>query len=270
MSIRWQTLLVLMMPLLACNGVVVALVPSTPTLTATATKTPTKVTTPTDTATPTLTPSPTETASPTATTTPTPKPKPTEPATATPTVSPTSAPTSTPVPVATAAPAPPPSPTAPPAPTETPAPAVDFRIASWRLWPLAQNSGCAKGMHTIFITVLDANGQPVNDIVVGDSWGNVETVSGSKGVGKAEIDLWTNTMEMVVKRHAASGEVYKSEVSFPFSSYMTTIPNELMIEAGYCSNELECDWKRQHDSYYCGGHYSWEVIFQATRPVGPG
>ena len=37
-----------------------------------------------------------------------------------------------------------------------------------------------------------------------------------------------------------------------------------MIQAGYCSNELECDWKRAHDSYYCGGHYSWEVIFQKT------
>jgi hypothetical protein len=142
---------------------------------------------------------------------------------------------------------------------------VDFRIASWRLWPLALNSGCAKGMHTIFITVLDVNGQPINDIIVGDSWNNVETVTGSKGVGKAEIDLWTNTMEMMVKRHAATGETYSSEVSFPFSSYMTTIPNEQMIQAGYCSNELECEWKRANESYYCGGHYSWEVIFQATR-----
>jgi hypothetical protein len=151
----------------------------------------------------------------------------------------------------------------PPTPAETPLPAVDFRIASWRLWPLELNSGCAKGMHVIFITVLDANGQPLDNIIVGDTWDNVEVVTGQKGPGKAEIDLWSNTMEITVKGDA-SGQVYSSEVSFPFSSFMTTIPNELMIEAGYCSNELECDWKRQHDSYYCGGHYSWEVVFQKT------
>ncbi len=133
------------------------------------------------------------------------------------------------------------------------------------MWPLALNSGCAKGMHTIFITVLDVNGAPLDNVVVGDSWNNVETVSGSKGPGKAEIDLWTNTMEMVIKRDAVSGLPFTSEVSFPFSSFMTTIPNELMITAGYCSNELECDWKRENESYYCGGHYSWEVVFQKTH-----
>lgn len=153
----------------------------------------------------------------------------------------------------------------PPTPTTTytPVPSVDFRIASWRLWPLELNSGCAKGMHSIFITVLDVEGQPLNDIIVGDSWNNVEVVTGTKGVGKAEINLWTNTMEMVIKGNI-QGETYTSEVSFPFSSFMTTIPNDQMIQAGYCANELECDWKRANDSYYCGGHYSWEVIFQKT------
>ena len=153
-----------------------------------------------------------------------------------------------------------------PTPTLTPTAQVDFRIASWRLWPLALNSGCSKGMHTIFITVLDVNGNPLNNIVLGDSWNNVETVSGAKGAGKAEIDLYANTMEILVKRNVETGQPYKSEVSFPFSSYMTTIPDELMITAGYCSNDLECKWKRENESYYCGGHYSWEVIFQKTTP----
>ena len=186
---------------------------------------------------------PTATPSPTATLTPSPPP------TATPL--PTATPTATPIP-----------PT--PAPTDTPVPTVDFRIASWRLWPLALNSGCAKGMHTIFITVLDANGAPLDNVIVGDSWNNVETMTGSKGQGKAEIDLWTNTMEMVVKRDGATGQDYTSEVSFPFSSFMTTIPDEQMVAAGYCANDLECAWKRENESFFCGGHYSWEVIFQKT------
>jgi len=118
-------------------------------------------------------------------------------------------------------------------------------------------------MHSIFITVLDVAGNPLNDIIVGDSWNNVEVVTGTKGVGKAEINLWSNTMEVLVKGDI-QGATYTSEVSFPFSSFMTTIPNDQMIQAGYCSNELECDWKRENDSYYCGGHYSWEVIFQKT------
>ena len=98
-----------------------------------------------------------------------------------------------------------PVPPVPPTATPPPIPAVDFRIASWRLLPLALNSGCAKGMHTIFITVQDVNGAPLNNVVVGDSWNNVETMTGSKGNGKAEIDLWTNTMEMVIKRDGGYG-----------------------------------------------------------------
>lgn len=190
-------------------------------------------------------------------------PTPTEPPTLTATPLPSATPSPTATPTETLTPTAMP-PTATPPPTETPAPTVDFRIASWRLWPLALNSGCAKGMHTIFIVVLDAAGAPLDGVVVGDSWNNVENVSGSKGPGKTEIDLWSNTMEMTVKRDAATGQPFTSEVSFPFSSFMTTIPNELMIQAGYCSNELECDWKREYDSYYCGAHYSWEVIFQKT------
>ncbi len=157
-----------------------------------------------------------------------------------------------------------PPPLVTPTPTDMPLPDVDFRITFWRLLPLELNSGCAKGMHSIFITVLDAAGNPLNDIVVGDSWDNVETMTGSKGVGKAEVNLWTNTMEMEVKRDGVTGQPYTSEVSFPFSSFMTTIPNDQMVAAGYCANDLECDWKREHESFFCGGHYSWEVTFQRT------
>ncbi|MFN8458616.1 MAG: hypothetical protein U0401_28845 [Anaerolineae bacterium] len=156
---------------------------------------PTPTPNPTPTATPTFTPSATATpsptftpsATPTFTSTPTATPLPT--ATPTPTDTATITPTSTPAETATPTPVP-----ATPAPTETPQPAVDFRIASWRLWPLALNSGCAKGMHVIFIHVQDANGQPLDGIVLGDTWNNVEVTSGNKGLGRTEIDLWTNTM----------------------------------------------------------------------------
>ncbi len=98
----------------------------------------------------------------------------------------------------TIAEAPPPPTSSAPTPTPTPEPPpqpdLDFRIATWRLKPVALN-GCVQGGHTIFIDVLDVNGVPLDNIVVGDSWGNVETMTGSKGPGKAEIDLWSNTMD---------------------------------------------------------------------------
>jgi hypothetical protein len=220
---------------------------NTPSATSTATATPE----PTATATPTATSKPSATATPTATN----SPSPTLPPTA------TSTETATPSPTATETPVPPPTDTA--TPTVPPTSVIDFRISFWRLVPLAINSGCAKGNHSIFITVLDVAGNPLNDIIVGDTWNNVEVVSGQKGAGKAEINLWSNTMEVTVKGDV-QGNSYTSEVSFPFSSFMTTIPNDQMIAGGYCANDLECDWKREFESYYCGGHYSWEVVFQKS------
>lgn len=254
-SVRWLIYALLAALLTSCgNPFILAL--ATATATPSPTATPTATSSPTHTASPTLSPTNTPTPTPTSTFTPLPTVTPTPTATASPTA------TLTPPPVETPTPTPVP-PT--PLPTETPQPAVDFRIASWRLWPLALNSGCAKGMHVIFIHVLDVNGQPLDGVVLGDTWNNVEVTSGNKGPGRTEIDLWTNTMEITVKRDAATGQTYTSEVSFPFSSFMTTIPNEQMIQAGYCANEIECEWKRANESYYCGGHYSWEVIFQKTH-----
>lgn len=274
-TVRWIIYLLLLVALAGC-GDILASGPETPTLTPTPTKTPTR----TPTATATITATPTETATPTRTPTTTNTPLPTATDTPTATATPEPLPTETPVieaeveaePVVEAEPPPDDANGAAEAEAETAAPpdGVDFKIASWRLWPLALNSGCAKGMHTIFIHVLDVNGNPINDIVVGDSWNNVEEVSGSKGMGQTEINLWANTMSLLIKRHAVTGEEFTSDVSFPFSSFMTTIPNDKMVEAGYCANDIECDWKRQFDSYFCGGHYSWEVIFQATRPIAPG
>jgi len=175
------------------------------------------------------------------------------------------APSATPVPSPTATASPTARrPTLTPTPEPTPTPAFDFRLVSWRLWPLALNSGCEKGMHEIFIIVQDANGAPLDGVVVGDTYNNVEVVSGQKGPGRAEIDLWANTMEITVKRDQASGQPYTSQVSPPCSSFIVTIPDEQLVAAGYFANELEAQWNKENNGYHCGGHFSWEVIFQRT------
>lgn len=221
----------------------------TPTMTATHTSTPNPTHTPTPPPTNTVTPSPTN--SPVPTNTPTSTPTPTTTPTPTPTATATTASTPTLLP-----------PT--PLPTSTPTPSVDFRLASWRLWPLELNSGCDKGMHNIFIIVLDANGAPLDGVVVGDTWNNVEEISGRKGPGRTEINLWANAMEITVKRDAATEQLYTSEASPPSGSFMTDIPTEQLVQAGYCANDVHCEWMKENDGFRCGGHFSWEIIFQRT------
>ena len=143
---------------------------------------------------------------------------------------------------------------------------MDFRLKSWRLWPAELNGNPYGdgGGHIIYIIVEDVNGQPLDGVVVGDTWNNVEDVSGRKGPGKAEIDLYANTMEITVKRDQASGQPYSSEASPPCASYITTIPDEQLVTAGYFANEIEAQWNRENYGYFGGGHFSWEVIFQRT------
>jgi hypothetical protein len=209
--------------------------------------------------------------------TPTPTSTPTQPPMNTP--EPTATPTSTPVPTATSLPTATPLPTdtppkptpkprpptatpTPAPPTEAPTPANEFRIENQRRFSEGENGGCT-GMHTIFITVRDLAGNPLNGVVVGDPWGNVEEVTGKKGPGKTEIDLWKNTMQILVKRDA-SGKTVTSEVGMPMSSRTPEISDEDLIAAGYCADASDCATMRSLDPYRCHGHFSYEIIFRRT------
>ena len=258
MRVRLAIFLLLVSLLAACNSPAISLVlqaSPTPTATSLPTSTATSTTTPTATHTPTS--SPTHTATPLPTNTPTPT------STYTPAPTPTSTSSSTPAASDTPPPAPP---TSTPLPTDTPVPGLDFVLTLWRLVPNKLN-GCGNdgsGNHIIFIKVVDANGAPLDGLVVGDTWNNVEDTTGRKGPGLTEIPLYANAMEITVKRDAATGQPYTSQASPPNASYLTDIPNEQLAEAGYCANIYHCQWMRENDPWFCGGHYSWEVVFQRT------
>jgi len=121
-------------------------------------------------------------------------------------------------------------------------------------------------MHNIFIITLDAAGEPLSNVVVGDTWNNTEEVTGRPGKepGRVDIPLYANTMEIYVKRDAVTGQPYVSEASPPCASYISTIPDEQLVQAGYFVNEIEAQWNRDNIGYICGGHFSWEVVFQRT------
>ncbi len=232
--------------------------------TATRPPTPTRTPAPTFTATsaPTSTPSAqpsTETATPTLTSTPAPTFTPTE----TPTPAPTATDTPPPAPTATRKPRPP---TDTPTPTPPPAPSVDFKLVSWKLWPKKLNGGCVgEGMHEIFVNVLDVNGAPLDGIVVGDTWNNVELATGlpGKAAGQAVIDLWANGMQITVKRDQATGQTYTSEVSPLSDSFAIKIPLEQLEQAGYCVGADEC--RKAQTENWCAAHFSWELVFQKTH-----
>jgi hypothetical protein len=227
------------------------------------TQTPTTTATPTPSPTSTFTATPTSTATPSATPTSTPTSSPTLTPTETPTSTPTATETPLPSPTATRKPRPP---TDTPTPTAPPTPSVDFRLMSWKLWPLKLNGGCwGEGMHEIFVNVLDANGAPLDGVVVGDTWNNVELPTGLPGKpsGQAVIDLWANGMQITVKRDQATGQPYTSEASPLCDSFAIKIPIEQLEQAGYCVGPDEC--RKAQTENWCAAHYSWELIFQKTH-----
>jgi hypothetical protein len=218
------------------------------------------------TATPTITPSPLPTNTPT--------PEPTATSTATPTATPL--PTETPIPAPTATSRPP---TATPVratatpvpPTVPPKPAVDYRVVKSRMLTIDENGGCA-GNHNFFVQVVDANGAPINGVVVQRVYASGETtVSGSKdspfaqgtaGQGWGQFDIFKNGDQLLVISDPTKGAV-TSEVTRSMSVRDEEIPIPELIGAGYCSSEAECT-QLIAENRLCRFHYSYEVVFQRT------
>lgn len=220
-----------------------------------------------------VTPRPTFTPTPSPlppTETPTPLP-PTPTATATATASPTQTP-----PVDEEVPtAPPPltetqpplPPTTPPEPPPSIPPAVDFVVAQQRMRTNDENSwdgklGDCGADHTIYVTVVDAAGSPLEGVLVGDTYDNVRVSSGTAGLGKATIQLWSNTMALEVQQDI-QGTTYTSEQTVPLSTKDEDIPTEWLFAGGYCASMEECAMRQQTNSL-CRGHYSYDVVFQRT------
>lgn len=213
---------------------------------------------------------------PTFTLTPSPVPPtftPTSTSTATPTFTPTQPPTPTntaePLIEPTVTPPPPPPPTGPPTPIELPTPAssaVDFVVVQQRMRTNEENSVLGKvanncgGDHSIYVLVVDAAGQPLTGVIVGDTYKNVREASGSAGLGKLRIDLWSNTMALEVQGNI-DGTPYTSEQTLPLSTRDEDIPAEWLFAGGYCGSIADCQL-RQKTNGLCRGHYSYDVTFQ--------
>ena len=122
------------------------------------------------------------------------------------------------------------------------------------------------------MTVVDAAGNPLKGVELGDEWNAVPgVVTGHKGddqPGLAMYDLYKNGFKIFVKNDPTAGKSVTSQVSELLSSNDWEIGIPKLIEAGYCPDEPTCRvlWNSgvagQGNNSLCWGHYSWEVIFQ--------
>lgn len=137
----------------------------------------------------------------------------------------------------------------------------DFCVTYQAMVPIWENGGCI-GNHSIYVTVLEGPppGRPMDGLVIGDTFNNVEVASGDKGPGSAEITLWMNSMSVKIKRHI-NGTPFTSQESFSFTSHDELIPAEVLAANGYCDGSVEkCRWAQQNNQV-CRGHYSYRVTF---------
>jgi hypothetical protein len=137
----------------------------------------------------------------------------------------------------------------------------DFCVTYQAMVPIWENGGCI-GNHSIYVTVLQGPppGTPMDGVVIGDTFNNIEVASGDKGPGTAEVTLWMNSMSLKVKRHI-DGAPFTSEESYSFTSHDELIPAEVLAANGYCEGSVEKCRVAQNQNQVCRGHYSYRVTF---------
>ena len=234
----------------------------------------------TDTPVPTDTPLPTPTPLPTNTPTATPLPPTETPTSLPPTETPTSPPptetavpptdTPKPAPTNTPKPAGPTNTPKPPPPTNTPQPPAgpDFVVIEQRMKRVGEDAQhCDSGDHTIYLTVVDANGNPLNGIVVHGVWTNIDLVTGEKGDGKTEVPLYNSGEEFVITGDT-SGATFSSQTTRTLRTDWPTAQD--LWDCGYCDckpfpNFEECQLARDNHTYlFAKGHYSYNVVFKRS------
>jgi hypothetical protein len=216
-----------------------------PTFTSTPKETPTPVVIPTEIWTPepvaaTTEPAPTDTLLPTDTPLPT--------STLVPTDTPPLPPTDTPVPAPTD------TPTSSP-PTDTPAPAADFKVVEQRILSPEENKGGKMGDHLIFMTVIDANGVPLDGIVLREiSTTGDELISGDKGPGQVEFLMQGGGSFVFMVVGEKDSQAYTSETTHQLS--LTNPVLDDLVAANYCPDVVTC---QDHP-----WHWSYKITFQRT------
>jgi len=134
---------------------------------------------------------------------------------------------------------------------------VDFRVVEQRILPPDQNKGGRDfgADHLIFITVIDANGAPLDGIILREigTTGD-KLITGEKGPGKAEFLMGGGGAFVFTVVGDKDGRAYTSESTHQLS-LVNPVLDDLVV-AGYCPDVGTC----QNHPW----HWSYVVTFQRT------
>jgi hypothetical protein len=142
-------------------------------------------------------------------------------------------------------------------PTHTPVPALDFRVKEIVAFPDPDLGSSA--YHNVYFTVLDANGAPLDGIILQevDNQPPVQVVTGDKGPGKAEFTLWNLDYRFKVTGNTA-GQAFSSETTHVLTILQGHAVWDDLIRGGICADEAACRALGQiHNSYRVTFQRSW-------------
>lgn len=172
----------------------------------------------------------------------------------------------TPRPQPTAAPQPTSAPVAV-QPTQPPQPSGGYAMTGFRLRPVGTDSQrCDGGDHNIFVTVVDAGGNPLDGVRVRETYTGEVKVTGAqgKGPGRVEWDIYRGGGGVVQivddNNNPLSAPTPGMSADWP--------PFDLMLGAGYCNckphpDADSCRADLESKNYFFAvGHYVYEVTFQ--------
>lgn len=147
-------------------------------------------------------------------------------------------------------------------------PNAQYQIVHFKVRGLDENNGGIRdssAQHHIFLTVLDAAGNPVDGVVIRNAVGEQqEFISGSKGPGQVEITMYYEPFKLYVATDP-TGPV-TSQVSNQMGLVFPHLPDlvgklgGVDYEYGACPTlEIKCEWP------ISAIHFSYEITFQKVR-----
>lgn len=170
-------------------------------------------------------------------------------------------------------PAPPtaaPRPTAAPQPTAAPAAAPagpHFTLTVRHLWTVEETGGFLAGglsvncgyQHNLHVYVKDAAGNLLNGVTIREAGGGQqELVTGSKGPGMVEFDLYPPGKDVYIIRDVDGRQATSDTGAAP--TVPQAIPFDILRGAHFCRDDADCAHFVSQNG--CYGHFSWDFEFR--------
>ena len=159
-----------------------------------------------------------------------------------------------------------------PAATATPKPAPNpgtpYVLSSLSVRPLGQDAQqCGGGEHNIFVTVVDAAGNPIDGVRVREVFTGIVHGTGEKGPGRVDFDIYMDgggQIEIVDENN--------NPISPQTRGMSANLPDwDLFLAAGYCNckpypdvDSCRAGWEARDFRYMPNSHYVYDVVFQRT------